>query len=130
MKITILKPVDIEVKSVRVTIPVYYEEEDIPNDFPLRNGNEWQGTIDLATGKIKEWPEGTGDRRIFMKVCDGGTYSLLGPDGNAVATLSNYVPECIPEGGDYIDFKISSDGVINNWNPRADFATISPNQDD
>ena len=32
---------EIEVSSILITVPVRYEEEDIPNDFPLRSGAGW-----------------------------------------------------------------------------------------
>ena len=58
MKFTLQTPVDYEVTHVRVVLPVRYEEEDIPNDFPLREGDVWTATIELSTGKISEWPQG------------------------------------------------------------------------
>lgn len=123
MKVTIKKPVEMEVKLVSVVLPVRYGEEDIPKDFPHRKGDVWSALIDIDNGVIIDW-EGKEDCRLQMKVCDGGEYTLLGPELYKIATRQDYVPnDLIPgEYGDYVDLKISKDGVITNWprNPRID----------
>ena len=40
MKCKVWKNVEVEVAAVEIVLPVLYEEEDIPNDFPLRDGDE------------------------------------------------------------------------------------------
>ena len=115
MKITVLMPQEIEVDAIHVSVAVRYDEEDIPNDFPLRKGNMWSGTIDIETGKIKEWPKGISGK-LSMKVCDAGTYELLSGSKVVAIRENEYVPCCIPgEYGDYINFDIDSNGVIADW---------------
>lgn len=117
MKLIVKRPVEIEVSHILIAVAVRYEEEDIPNDFPLRDGDIWRAKVEIDTGKIEGWPQGkTGD--MHMKVCDEGTYTLLSPAGNEIAKLENeYVPnDVVPgEDGDYIELKIDENGVITNW---------------
>jgi hypothetical protein len=121
MKLTIPKPTEIEAVSVRVFAPVRYDEEDIPNDFPCRNGDMWEVTIDLETGVIHGWPGRAA--RIHMKVVDTGTYYLLDVAGNQIAEREG---ECVPSFfpgdhyGDYIIFDIGADGKIADWSCDAD----------
>lgn len=107
----------IKISAIEVVLPVNYEEEDIPNNFPLRNGETWAAVIDIDTGKIRDWPAGAGEQKMYMKVVDGGSYYLIGEDGKRLLSIEdNYVPCCIPgDSGDYIDFRISADGTIENW---------------
>lgn len=116
MKVEISKPQLVEVTHVRIFLPVKYDEDDMPNDFPFRKGESWAITVEADTGKIVGWPQGkTAD--LYMKVTDGGSYFLLGEDGKVIAALEqDYVPDCIPgEYGDYIIFVIDADGVIADW---------------
>jgi hypothetical protein len=114
MKITVSKPIEIEVTAIRCELPVEHGEEDMPHDFPFRKGNTWSITIDIETGKIHNWPASREPFRLEMKVTDGGVYTLLsGPQ--VVAVRDGYVPDCIPgDYGDYVDFDIV-DGTIINW---------------
>ncbi len=114
-KIPTLK--EAELKSVQLVLPVNYEEEDIPNDFPLREGDKWSAIIDLATGKIRNWPIGKSGE-FNMKVVDEGCYYLLDENDNQVLSIEqDYVPnELIPgEWGDYVHLKINEDGTVTNW---------------
>jgi len=116
MKITVDRPQEVDILAIQVNIAVRYDEEDIPNDFPGREGDMWNGIIHIESGKIKGW--GGGKRTLAMKVCDQGSYRLLDCRGIAIAEIDNdYVPSCIPgEYGDYIDFSILEDGTIERWN--------------
>jgi hypothetical protein len=124
MKITVRKPVELDVKFLRVTVPVRYEEDDIPNDFPLRNNDIWRATIDLDTGDVLNWPKGEG--RIFgMKVCDAGQYELLNAESKVIAERFDYVPYgCGIGGGDYIEMGILPTGKVGRWpaQPELDVA--------
>lgn len=123
MKIEVTQPVDIEVDAVRVVVPVRYEEEYIPNDFPLRVKDAWSCTIDIETGEIREWMPTFGARDIHMKVTDMGNYSLLAKDGSVLASVEeNYVPGFFPGDhyGDYIIFEIGADGKIAGWDADAE----------
>ena len=123
MKTTIRK--EVEVKYLRVHIPVRYDEEDIPKDFPLRIEVEndkdgydwWDATIEVDTAKILNWPQGvTGE--MFMKVCDEGSYFLLDESGETIKEIiEDYVPNNILPGeyGDYVSLAINEEGIITNW---------------
>lgn len=118
---------EIEVKYVKVHLPIRYKEEDMPKNFPLRyekpddkNGYDWwAATIEIETGKILEWPLGeTGE--FYMKVCDEGGYFLLDENLFIIGSLvMEYVPNrLLPPAdgyGDYVSFEIQADGKISNW---------------
>lgn len=130
MKVTTRNNQEIEVKYVKVELPIRYEKEDMPKNFPLRYEKPddrygydwWQATIEIDTGKIQEWPLGeTG--QFYMKVCDEGSYFLLSENQQVVAALEkDYVPNrLLPPAdgyGDYISFELQADGVIANWYKR------------
>ncbi|WP_404463052.1 hypothetical protein LG331_09745 [Vreelandella aquamarina] len=120
MQTTVMKAVEIEIERVKVSLPVRHDDEDMPYDFPLRNGDVWEATIMVDSGQIIEWPEGQlGEFEI--KVCDEGSYTLLSPSGEEVGSINqNYVPNGLIPGeyGDYVSLKIGSDGVILNWPER------------
>lgn len=98
------------------------EEDHAGNRIPLRCGGEWCPTIDLATGKIQDWPEGT-TADIHYKVCDAGAYWLADAEGNIVARwMGYYVPDkflCHGDRGfgDYIILKVDAAGMIEGWTP-------------
>lgn len=81
-------------------------------------GGNWCPTIDLVTGKIEGWPEGT-TASIHYKVCDDGDYELLDADRNVVKAIEGYVPGMMcPEDngyGDYVIMEIAADGTIAKW---------------
>lgn len=52
MKTTVKIPTEIDIRYVRVHLPVRYEDEDMPYDFPFRNGDWWTAVIDIDSGKI------------------------------------------------------------------------------
>ncbi len=124
MKATVMVQKEIDIKYLYISVPVRYDDEDIPYDFPLRNGDNWSATVEVDTGKITEWPKGkTGS--MFMKVVDGGTYILRDESKNEVARIDeDYVPNSLIPGeyGDYIHLEIDENGVITNWlkNPSVD----------
>lgn len=93
------------------------EDED-GNLIPLRVGDTWVPTIDLETGIIQGWPDGT-TADVHYKVCDDGQYSLLDADRNVIRSIEGYVPPMMSPGGsgygDYVIMKIGPDGKIENW---------------
>jgi hypothetical protein len=122
MKVTVNQPVEVEITSVRVEVSVRYGVDDIPNDFPLRDGAMWRGTIEIETGKILEWPADKPEHHCLnMNVCDQGIYTLLGPDGTEEAKIDGYCPNRLIPGeyGDHIDLEIGG-GVVTNWPKRID----------
>ena len=87
--------------------------------IPGRVGDRWHVTIELATGKVVGWPEGT-SADIHYKVCDDGVYWLLDKDGNKLASRDGYVPGsflCHGDNGygDYIIMTIGPDGQIADY---------------
>jgi hypothetical protein len=122
MKYTINKPVKIDIKYLKIEVPVRYEDEDIPYDAPMRQGDEWNAIIDIDRGTILDWPVGR-SLDMYMKVCDSGCYHLLDGEMTAVASLINeYVPHGVVPGeyGDYIHLNIDKDGKILNWGKNID----------
>lgn len=95
-------------------------QEDTDGKIPLRSGERWKPVIELATGRILNWPEGT-EADIHYKVCDDGEYWLLDEFQKRIAKWRGYyVPDdilCVDDNGygDYIIFKIGANGVIINW---------------
>lgn len=119
---------EVEISTVNIEVAVRYEEEDIPNDFPLRKGDLWTAKVDIDTGRIQDWPIGKSGR-LSMKVCDEGTYTLLDKAGKVIATRAqDYVPnDLIPgEYGDYIDLKIDEQGIITNWPKKPNLSEFFP----
>ena len=114
---------EVEIVNILIAVAVCYGDEDIPHDFPLRDGDMWKAVVEIDTGRILDWPKGkTGD--MCMKVCDSGLYTLFGPGGHKIAELDGYVPHGVVPGeyGDYINLKINSDGIITNWPKQPDFS--------
>lgn len=122
MKAKIPTTIEVNITHVLVNLPVRYDEEDIPNDFPLREGKMWNAKIEIDTGKIENWPVGQVGE-FYMKVVDEGMYRLLDDKGAVVAAIEqDYVPHGVIPGeyGDYVDFNIDVGGVITNWPKRPD----------
>jgi hypothetical protein len=94
-------------------------EADTEGKIPLRKGDAWQPIIELATGRVLNWPAGI-EANIHYKVCDGGEYWLLDAEHKRIAKLASYyVPDILCVGeygyGDYIILKISGEGVVIGW---------------
>ena len=93
------------------------EEGDL---IPLKEDKSWKPVIQLVTGKIQDWPEGT-TADIHYKVCDDGDYWLSDIEGNRVAKWKgHYVPDaflCVGDRGygDYIILKVDGAGMIEGW---------------
>lgn len=126
-QITVKRDVKLDVAYVQAECGVRYWEdatvngvEDDNDDpkIPFVQGSTWQPLIELETGKIVGWPEGT-TASVHYKVCDDGRYWLLDADKKPVKKIDGYVPSFMaPEGdgyGDYVIMKIGPDGKISNW---------------
>ena len=123
MKTTLKIEREFDIKTVKVDVAVRYDEEDIPNDFPLRDGDMWSAFIDIETGKIEGWPIGESGR-LQMKVCDEGSYYLLDENRDCIKSIEEgYVPNGLIPGryGDYIDLQINEQGIITNWKKNPSF---------
>lgn len=123
MKATVTREVEIEIATVELALPVRYEEEEIPNDFPFREGDTLRLTVEIDTGRIIGWPEGR-EEEMHLTVKDGGSYYLRDTAGQCVGERCvNYVPHGLIPGeyGDVVLFKINAAGVITNWPKSPDF---------
>lgn len=116
MRLVIYKKIEVPVRYLELEVAVRFEEEDMPNDAPLRIGDLWKAVIDLETGVIQDWPQGK-TLSFDMKVCDQGTYILRDAEMKEVERIEeDYVPgNLLPEGGDYLTLKIDETGKITNW---------------
>lgn len=112
-----------------VVEPRYWEDatingiqDDEGNLVPGRSGDGWRILIDLATGKVENWPAGI-QARIHYKVCDAGEYWLASAEGRPILKWTGiYVPGAFlchgKEGwGDYICLEIGGDGMIAAYEP-------------
>lgn len=140
MKVTVLKPVEIEAKSIRVNVPIRYGTEDVHADLPFRRKwqkgdtrddsshrryDRWDVVVNLDTGMIEGWPHGQ-TAEVHLKVCDEGVYTLFDADGNEIARINeDYVPGCIPgQYGDYITFDVDGSGFVASWHDDCDPAGV------
>ncbi len=111
-----------------------YDEQT--NPIPFFQNGRWNVTIELSTGKVLDWPEGT-TAHVFYKVCDQGQYWLLDEQQQIIAKFDDYgesgndhiehgddrmtyVPDNIlcPEEsgyGDYIDLNVDASGLVQQW---------------
>ncbi len=126
----------VEVKYLRARCGVRYWEYAIINGvrdedgsrIPCREGTaadndhlgggNWRPTIDLDTGRIENWPEGT-TAQIHYKICDDGDYELLDAGRNVVKSIDGYVPAIMCPGddghGDYVIMNVGANGAIEDW---------------
>lgn len=122
MKVEVLKPVEIEVHTVKINVKLYDDvTENIPK-FLLNKHGEFEIEIEVDTGKVVNW-SGVESIHIFDKVCDCGTYTLFDKNGSRIIEVINdYVPNDLIPGsyGDYIDLQINMDGVVTNWPKKPD----------
>lgn len=128
MKVRAKVTKEFDVAVIRVRAEVRYWEDATVNGtedtegtlIPLRQESCWEPAIELESGRVLDWPEGT-TADVHYKVCDAGEYELLDADGNVVAKKNGYVPDMLSVGdsgyGDYIIMKIGPDGMIEGWSP-------------
>ena len=138
MKIELTITKEFEVTLLNVDAGVRYwedgtingtEDEDGSNT-PCKDGDRWKPQIELETGRITNWTEGV-EAKIHYKICDDGTYSLIGIKGEEGMTIDGYVPDIMcPKGegyGDYIKMDIDESGFIQNWDN--DLSSFQPDED-
>lgn len=83
-------------------------------------------TIDLTTGKVLDWQLDE-FLRIWGKIRDEGTYTLLDADHTPITQITGYVPNRLlppfEQGwGDYLELAIHPDGTIDNWSSAPDLS--------
>lgn len=128
MEIEVTRKEKIAVKFLSAECGVRYWEDATVNGeedangelIPMREGDCWKPVIDLETGTIQDWPEGT-IASVHYKVCDAGRYTLMDAAMNPVVSIDGYVPKIMcPEDsgyGDYVIMKIDGSGRVNKWEP-------------
>ncbi len=134
------KPIEVEVNKIKLDLPIRYEDEDIPFDFPCRvkksphhygDHDRLILTLNIETGEIlnPEWPANFTASIKDMKVCDEGIYTLLDVNDNEIAKLECYVPSCVPnEYGDYVNLEFKN-GFVDNWRTPTNFQEFFSNED-
>jgi hypothetical protein len=141
MKIEVTKKVSVEVTTLNVKAGVRYWEDSIVNGeedtdgklIPCRDGDYWCPIIDIETGVIKNWQQGT-TAEIHYKVCDDGIYTLHDESGNdnEVARKEGYVPDFLNTkevgDGDYIVMDIDENGQIQDWD-NSDIGDIADEEE-
>jgi hypothetical protein len=129
-KIKIEKEVDLKTLIVHAGVR-YWEDaevngvEDEQGDLiPCRVGDTWKPIIDIESGKITNWKEGT-KAKIHYKVVDCCGWELLDIDGNIVLSAEDgYVPDTLSPAdsgyGDYVIMNIDEYGNIDGFNFNVD----------
>ena len=109
---------------------------DTEGKVPLRHGEDWRPTVELATGRVLDWPAGV-ELETCYKVCDNGEYWLQNESRQRIAKWRrSYVPlrfldiedaDPVNIAGDYIVLQIGGDGFIANWrNPAIEAEQWTP----
>lgn len=125
-----------KIKTIRVSAVVrYWEDSEINGEpdteqgtfIPLRDGDNWCPVIDVETGIIEGWPQGT-TANIHYKVCDRFNADFLDAEGNIVVDIEDeYVPHFMSPFengfGDYIIMEIDATGKIEDWSFQDNFVT-------
>lgn len=138
VEITINRPTRVNAVYLKAECGVRYwddaqvnglqEDEDRPTiPFAVPEHESWAPVIELATGRVVDWPEGT-TASVHYKVCDAGRYSLLDAAKSELITIDGYVPRIMcPKQhgyGDYVIMDIGADGKIADWSVTlAEFIT-------
>ena len=146
MKVSIIKPIEIETKFLEVRAGIRYPEDsefiEVENDHKVNYISDdaenpkmpfmevennkyvhkkfyWTPTIDLENGVIINWPKGV-KVHAYYKVCDDFECTVYDEYDNEVLHYEGYVPDFMAieeEGyGDYIDMIIDENGCIQDWN--------------
>ena len=125
-KITITKKHEIEIKRLKASLGIRVWEDAKVNgkeieqgtEMPLAINGRWEITINLDTGIIENWPQGT-TADTYLKVCDEGIYKLLDNKNSVIFAGGSYVPTILYPGrdgfGDYVYLNIEENGKIKNW---------------
>ena len=117
------------------TEPRYWEDASVNgvvdedgSGIPGRSGDVWRVRIEIASGVVEGWPQGT-SAQIHYKICDAGDYWLTNGTLRIAKWRNAYVPTYfLSHGGsrnsDYIIMKIGADGAIEDYQQPI----IAPNQ--
>lgn len=118
-------PEDAEVNGVREPVPLECQNPDtIDYKMPglekvKKNWGtewEWRASVDISSGKILNWPQGT-TAKTWYKTSDCCRLIYLGKE------YEDYVPNFLEiydsNCGDYIYIEILADGTIKDWDAKA-----------
>ena len=127
MKTTVRIEKEVDIAAILIDIAPRYigdgEDYDMPTDFPMLNSEKtaWVAKVDIDTGQIFGWPAGE-VRKMHVKVCDAGIYTLYDREGVEIAVFNGYVPNDVVPGsyGDYVELEIDGSGIITNWPKHPD----------
>lgn len=102
-------------------------EEDFTPPMLNTDSQLLEFVIDLKEQKMINWDEENGYMRMWAKVCDSGTFTLLDEKKEPICQICGYVPnKLIPpfeKGfGDYIELAIDADGTVRDWPETPDFS--------
>jgi hypothetical protein len=125
-EIKIKKEVDLKLLIVKAEVR-YWEDSEVNfeidtedgENIPCKYGDLWSPIIEIDTGKILNWKQGT-VAEIHYKICDCCGWELKDENGDVVLSAEDgYVPStlCPKENGlgDYIIMDINEDGIIEDW---------------
>lgn len=147
MKVKVLREVEVDARTIQVSAHIRYWEDGVVNgedDIDIEGCEDakpkmplaqkisgewfWMPEIEIETGRILNWPEGT-TASIHYKVCDEFGCTVYDVDNEVVKDYEGYVESfmCPKQAGygDYIIMDIDSDGFIDGWSKWdvADFLT-------
>lgn len=134
MKVKVKQEVGMDATTILVYAYVRYWEDGEINgveDHPTTptmpcavkgdNGYYWMPIIDIETGQIRNWREGT-TAEIYYKVCDEFECRIIDEKGGVrclIKDYEGYVPNFMyPKEngyGDYIIMDIDENGYIQDW---------------
>ncbi len=125
-KIKIEKEVDLKLLIVKAGVR-YWEDTEVNgasdtengDNIPCKIGDLWSPHIEIETGKILNWKQGT-KAEVHYKVVDCCGFEIQDETGNIVLSEDDgYVPETLSPKenghGDYIIMSIDENGQINDW---------------
>ena len=134
MKVKVKREVVMDATTILVNAYVRYWEDgringvrdnadcpNIPCAVKGENGYRWMPIIDIETGQIRNWREGT-TAYIHYKVCDEFECRIIDEKGGErclIKDYEGYVPDFMcPKDcgyGDYIIMDIDENGYIQDW---------------
>ncbi len=129
MKVTLKVEKEIDVKTLIVHAGVRYWEDSQVNgksdtekgdNIPCKVGDSWKPIIDIESGVITNWKQGT-TAFVHYKVTDQCGWDLLDVNNDIVLQAEDgYVPDTLCPAdsgyGDYIIMAIDENGKIEGWN--------------
>lgn len=124
-EINVKKEFDLKLLVVKADVRYWEDaivngtEDEEGNLVPCRDGDLWSPHIEIESGKILNWVQGT-TAKIHYKVCDGCGWELQDENGEVVLSVTDgYVPSTLyPKEsgyGDYIIMDIDENGIIADW---------------